>query len=374
VKTIKNFLIITIPTLIVLFIILEIFFRYGIKANEFPMHYYDEIDNIYKFDTNYARNGEWAVGKFAQYRGKWHINNMGWNDEIDYITPRDTSKKLIAMFGDSQLEAFMAGLDGNITHFMRDSIGDKYDIYRFGKSGAPFSQYIHMNRYSNKYWEPDILIFLIMHNDFNESIAGIARRTVFNQFSINGNTFEEIPPNHPTNSFLYNAVVKANYYSAFFRYLFYNIKVTKFLVNNQTFQKFQAADVKREFNANIDVNNVKKYQLIHRNSFDFFVEKCKEENPSKKLIFLMNAPQRDIYKGKIKDSSSSVLWLNTMVGEVCQENEVEFIDLTPIMLEDWEKNHIRFNPEVDGHWNSYAHKIASNALLNSINTKVSRSY
>ena len=92
IKTLKNILVITIPTLIFIFIILELFFRFIIPANEFPMHYYDTVDNVYKFDTNYKRDGIWTVGKFSQVQGKWNINDEGWNDNVEYPRNRDTSK------------------------------------------------------------------------------------------------------------------------------------------------------------------------------------------------------------------------------------------------------------------------------------------
>lgn len=362
-KLIKNILIITIPTLLLIFLILELFFRFGIKANEFPMHYFDKKDKIYKFDTNYQRDGEWAIGKFAEIRGDWHINNQGWNDNVDYHIPRlDTTKKLISFFGDSQLESFIAGVDSNIVHFLRKDIGAEYDIFKFGKSGAPFSQYLHMSRYCNKYWDSDIFVFMIVHNDFNESIAEIARRPLFNQLSLQNNDLVEVLPTPPNNSFIYNSLISANYYSAFFRYLFYNLKLTNTLVNNRFFYKLQSSNVKKKYNANIDVDKLSKNKTIHKKAFTYFIEQCLEENPNKRIIVMMNAPQEDIYNNNFQNGKSNVIWSNNMVADICKSYNIEFIDLSMPMLEDWNKNKMRFNPTIDGHWNPYAHKLAAEQL------------
>lgn len=362
IKTLKNILVITIPTLIFIFIMLELFFRFIIPANEFPMHYYDTIDNVYKFDTNYRRDGVWTVGKFAQVRGKWHINDEGWNDNVEYPRDRDTTKKLIAMFGDSQLEAFMAGIDGNLAHYLRQEIGNEYDIFRFGKSDAPYSQYLQMNRYCNKYWDPDILIFLIMHNDFLHSIRELSYKPHFLQLQ-DDNGIKELTPTPISQSVSYKLIVKANYHSAFLRYLFYNLRITKSLVQTSFFRRIQAGKTEeKKYSGNIDVSVAERNKKLYPKYFEYFVRKIKQENKAKRIIFVMDGLRKEIMDGN-NPNNSDLKWMHEMVSNISKENQIEFIDLNPVFYKDFITNQQDFNPPWDGHWNSYSHKLVANELL-----------
>ena len=93
---------------------------------------------------------------------------MGWNYPIDYYPIND--KKLIAVIGDSYIEAFQVDVDKNYPFLLREKLKNDYEVYAFGKSGAPLSQYLHISRYVNRHFDPDILIFNLVHNDFDESI------------------------------------------------------------------------------------------------------------------------------------------------------------------------------------------------------------
>ena len=74
----------------------------------------------------------------------------------------------------------------------------------------------------------------------------------------------------------------------------------------------------------------------------------------------MDAPRPAIYQNDI--STSKAYWLNTLVSDICQKDEIKFFDLTPYMIEDYKENNMRFETKWDSHWNEYAHNFIAGIL------------
>jgi hypothetical protein len=51
-----------------------------------------------------------------------------------------------------------------------------------------------------------------------------------------------------------------------------------------------------------------------------------------------------------------------MTAEIARRYGIEFIDLTDVFYNDYKRNNLRFNSELDGHWNEYGHHLASETL------------
>lgn len=158
--TIKYVLLITVPALIGIFMLLEVFFRLIMPACEAPFCYYDESDQILRFEKS-PQSGVHTVGPFALQRGRWHINNAGWNNEVDYQSS-GRSKPLIAIIGDSYIEAFHVDVDKNIASNLRRSLQGTFDVYSFALSGASLADYLQMSRYVRKKFKPDIIIINVI--------------------------------------------------------------------------------------------------------------------------------------------------------------------------------------------------------------------
>ena len=352
--TIKNIFVITFPTLIILFLILELFFRYVIPASEAPMVFFDEKELLSRFDSS-ENEGIYTIGKFAQQKGKWKINNFGWNSSVDYCPKK--AKKRIAIFGDSYIEDFRTDIDKSYPSLLRNEIGNVYDVYSFGASGAPLSEYLNYSRYANYYFNPDILIFNVVHNDFDESVFQLCSKKHFLQLNITDTSITEITPipNYSLSQFRWSKRILRK--SALFRYLYYNLEVRHFINN----LKIQSKDTV-EYNANVDVFTVKKSIEIINFAVDYIIGKMREENPHKRIIFIIDAPRHDIYNYNLKNSN--VLFLHDILIKYCLKSNAEFIDLSESMYEDYKKNHIKFNSEIDNHWDEYGHRFVYGQLLN----------
>ena len=326
-KVFRNILIVTIPALLGLFLVLELFFRFIIPASDPPQAFFDEKELMYRFDTS-EEDGLCTFGKFAQQKAHWRINNFGWNSPIDYVSKN--KRKRIAIIGDSYIEAFQVGCDKSYPSLLRNKIGNVFDVYSFGKSGAPLSQYLHISRYVNKYFNPDVFIFNVVQNDFAESILGLrSSRTYFLTLNVNNNSIEENKP-VPNYSFSqYHFKKRLLKKSALFRYICFNLKI------KQTIQSMNMKYKKKRnrFNANIDVYIVKKNRKKVLLATRYILNRIKVENPNKRIIFLIDAPRQDIYNNNI--DSSSVIFLNKMLKKLCLEYNFKCLDLAEPMRRDY---------------------------------------
>ena len=352
-KTLKNILFVTLPMLLVLFLLLEIASRFFFPGKEAPKSIYDDSTHLVKYNRDYGTRGLWTAGKFSQQRGKWRINNDGWNSPIDYFSEKKAGVKRIAVIGDSYVEAWQVDAEKNFSSLLADSLGSKYEVYNFGVSGSPLSQYLHVSRYVEKKYSPDIYIFNLVHNDFHESINGLAYIPMYMTIKMdNDSTFTEVQPVKPErthNKVPGGAILRK---LSLFRYVYYNLNLM---------DKFKSKKAgAKEVEMNVPVNDImdKKDSLLAVTGY--LLKKIKAELGNKEIVFIMDGPRQNIYKGDLE--KAKIAWLNTMVADHCKELNLPFIDLTSYMVEDYKKNAKRFETDYDNHWDEYGHQFVANVL------------
>lgn len=352
-KTLKNILFVTIPMLIILFILLEIISRIFFPGSESPRTVYDEKDNIVKFNRDYGTRGLWTKGNFAQQRGRWRINNEGWNSPIDYFSEKKPGVKRIVVIGDSYIEAWQVDAEKKYPHVLGDSLGKNYEVYSFGVSAQSLSQYLYLSRYIEKKYAPDMYIFNLVHNDFHESINGLAFIPEYMTIKMdNDSTYTEVAPVKPERTHSKVPGGKWLRKSSLFRYLYYNLNLM---------EKFRSKKAgAKEVEMNVAVSDI----LDRKDSLDkvtaYLLKKIKAELGNKELLFVMDAPRWNIYKGDL--DKSKVAWLNQMVASHCNELGLPLVDLTRYMAEDYAKNKKRFETDYDGHWGEYGHQFIAGVL------------
>lgn len=351
----KNIFYITLPTLAFTFLLLEAIFRWIIPSSNQPDYFFDRQYGILKFNNYHNQNGLYTIGKFAEQRGHWSINNAGWNSPYDYKSSK--SKKRIAIIGDSYIEALMIDNTNTYPSILNKRLVKDYEVYSFGISGAPLSQYLNMSRYVVKEFNPDILIFNIIHNDFDESLRKYSESPFFSTIDlITDTTAIEVPPKAYTTSTLRSTLKK----SAFIRYLLFNVHALATLNAFSLEAKEKSNTLPVTVNANINVSQSQKRVKEITYAVTYACKTIKKENSNKRIIFVMDASRNDIYTNTLE--KCNVCFLNAIMKKAVLENEMEFIDLTGHFYSTWIKEHKPFNSAIDFHWNEYGHKIVADTL------------
>lgn len=346
----KSLLLLTLPTCLILFLVLEITTRLVFPAAEFPSYFYDPEDRILKFAVSQQREGTFTMGALAQARSSWRINNAGWNSAIDYEPLK--RKPRIALIGDSYIEALQVNVDQSLAGELRRLIGSPVDVYAFGISGAPLSQYLQMARYVWSHYDPDIVVVNVVHNDFDESLCAVKRQAGMLCLKEEGQTLRE-------------ATIQAYEPDPKTRVARHSSAVRFAVVNLQILAKVRdwlsVGTRKPSFNANIDPEQVSVRAARIQRATEHVLETFRRESGGRPVLFVMDAPRRDIYAGTME--TSSVRWLNEMMNGECAKQGLPFIDLTGAFTHEFAVDHQRFESEFDWHWNEHGHRIAAREVL-----------
>lgn len=350
----KNLFLLTIPALLFTFLLLELVFRFVIPAAAPPHVYFDPKEQILRFDVNGPRSGTYTAGNLAQVRGRWRINNFGWNSEIDYNRGR-SEKTRVAIIGDSYIESLHPNVEETMPGQLRQQIGDTVDVYSFGISSAPMSQYLHMSRYVTRNFDPDILVFNIVGNDFEQNLCEVGWLLGMMCLNDTGDqiTESEIIPYSP--SFTRRWARR----SSLIRYMVLNLKLGT--------GAFEAVAGSRKLNvapvgsmpAPLDRSRV-------ANSIDYILRTIAEENPERAVVFIMDGPRRVLYGEESPELDETAPWKNRMLRDVTSKYGFRFIDLTEEFSRKYEQDGEKFNSEQDYHWNVNGHTVVAAALLETL--------
>lgn len=325
---------------------LEIVFRWLIPAAERPAPISKPPDIVAKYETG---TGTYTLGPWAAQRGRWRINDQGWNNLRDYH--RHDGKHTIAILGDSYVEAFHVDIDRAFFSILDEDLGPQVAVYSFGRAGAPLSQMLHLSRSVARDFDPQTMVFVVVHNDFDQSLERLNPwRTDFMTVDLTGSVPREIPPTPRTLGNGRRWVKK----SAIVRYLFYNLQISAVLQQIGIRGKTQGIPVSYDRQVLDHLDEIER--LV-----DLVVGRLRAENPNRRLIFLMDAPRSEIYASKLTEADH-LLVLNRMMKEATRRHGCEWLDLTTPMAQEYAIRGVPFNSNLDYHWNETGHALVAREL------------
>lgn len=345
----KNLLYVTLPTLLLLFLLLELFFRFVIPASELPVSTFDPDFHVLKYRNDNRGDGIHTIGKRGQYPTRYHVNNEGWINIKDY--EREKQRKRIAVIGDSFVAAFQVNTGEAFFDHLEKALNDSIEVYSFGYSGSPFSQYLQMAKYATHHFQPDALIVNLVYNDFTESIKGAAGKDHFWTYKpLRNTTYELIRPQYKLK---YLRIKQLISYSALYRYFFLNVRIHKPKRKRpDSVAAYQAYQAKSEIK---EVSRKEQVAVITS-----IMEAFKLAFPKQRIIFVMDGPRAAIYHDW--QEKMSTIWYNKYFAETCKVYDIEFIDLTPYFVADYKVHQQKFEFAEDGHWNAYAHRLVGQVI------------
>jgi hypothetical protein len=88
----------------------------------------------------------------------------------------------------------MVDYNNSLAEQLDRSLQNRFEVLRMGVSGAPLSQYLYMLRNDGISYKPDIVVVVLVHNDFDESFRFMAGRytSTFMKLDLTQEKIEEI--------------------------------------------------------------------------------------------------------------------------------------------------------------------------------------
>lgn len=329
-------------------LVLEVVFRTAIPASDEPFAFFDAPEEILRYDATRHRDGTYTVGALARSPSHWHVNNCGWTSAVDYLPPERRTLPLIAIIGDSFVEALNVDPDRSVAARLRERLAGRYDVYSFGMSGAPLSQYLQEARYVRRHFQPEILVFVLVHNDFHESFRGLSVHDHFLHVREAGGRFAEVDPEPYRPSAVRRLVAR----SALVRYLVLNLKA-------DTLRKawFRARAGPPGAGAGEATAEI---PAVVQGATAFLIERILRECAGAHVLFVADGPRRDIYSGTVAGSEGERY--NRLLRAECDRLGCPVLDLTDSFRASYERDGRRFETPYDDHWDGHGHEVVAGAL------------
>ncbi len=128
------------------FLVLEVVLRTVVPASEKAFTASEPRFHIYRYLRDGDTTGVFTFGRRAQHAAYWHINNEGWNSVVDYHPPSERTSRVVAIVGDSYVEALNVDVNRNLATVLDRMLEDGWDVYSFGLADTPLSQTIQTAR------------------------------------------------------------------------------------------------------------------------------------------------------------------------------------------------------------------------------------
>ncbi len=182
---------------------------------------------VFRFAPNrdfvYSRDWDMALAN----RG--HVNNAGFVNDQDYR--KDGELPLLAVIGDSMIEAAMVPYRDTLQGRLAELLAGKLRVYSFATAGAPLSQYLIWARHAVREYGAQALIINVVGNDFDESHSAYKTSPGFWHYvpDVDGTLRLRLFEYRPGR--LRDVVVA----SALARYLLFNMQVTAHWVGLRSF-------------------------------------------------------------------------------------------------------------------------------------------
>jgi hypothetical protein len=326
-------------------------FRLIWPASDVPAN--DFVDGVVRYAPH--QEGVWRVRD--EIAAPYRINAQGWNSGIgDYAMARRPGTRRIAVVGDSYVEALQVAYDRSLGERLAADLGasgNAPEVYRFGISGAPMSQYLQMIEHEAVHYRPDWVVVVIVHNDFDESYKFKAGRYTSSFLKLRveeGRVVGEIPP------LLWRpGTIEWLRQTATARFFLYRWQVRPELLVNLLLPRAEAATA-----ANTDVDAVlaDPEGVIAVTDYLFGRIDAVVRAMGARLMLAMDGDRFAIYRNE----ESPALALNRLAADAAARHHIPFVDLEPVFLADWRAEHRRFDFNADGHWNEHGHAVAAAAI------------
>lgn len=281
----------------------------------------------------------------------------------DYEYDSGASSPLVAVVGDSYIEAMQVPFARSLTGLLQKQLGARGRAYAFAISGAAASQYIAYARYACQTFRPQRLVISVVGNDFDESIY--AHRQRDGLFNLHpepdgfGWSLTPLPPPRLTERIARN--------SALALYLARNVGVSRIVAWFQLPRaKAQGAGYVGNTDASAPPPRVAEgYRVI-----DWFVDALKTKTcvePAETVV-VVDAPRPEIYVDATVDAalpavaSSYFGLMRARLIERARAGGFRVVDLAPPFRAAFERDHRRFENPTDAHWNEAGHALVADLV------------
>ncbi len=307
---------------------------------------------ILRFPAN--QNFVYAKGWNFQILNYGHFNNYGFvNNQTYQSNPEDL---LLAVIGDSYVEALMVPYEQTLQGRLAERYKGKGKVYSFGISGAQLAQYVAMGEYVWREFHPQGLVFVIIGNDFDESLMKVRAGLHLFEKDSQDQSLKLIRTDYqPT---VLEQILK---HSATIRYLWSTVGIGKLTRFPQWFARSEVVYV-----GNTSSEAAEERVHDSRMVIDAFLFELSHRiglEPAR-IQFVVDGMRTELYSPESLANARGSYFdlMRQYFIETAILRGYEVIDLQPAFIARHHEDGTRFEFPTDGHWNGLGHEVAADAV------------
>jgi hypothetical protein len=287
------------------------------------------------------------------------VNNAGFVNDQDYV--RDGSP-LIAIIGDSFIEAQMVPFAESLQGRLAAALGDKFRVYSFAGSGAPLSQYLIWAGFAVKEYGARAVVINVVGNDFDESLAAYRLGPGFWQYTPGaGGALELKLTPHSAGT-----LISLARHSALARYVIINLGIQNRLFGIRWLGEMifgKPANAQPRYAGNTDASVGEKRVRDSLAAIDAFLRDLPQRVglPVDHVLFTLDGFR---YADAAREGQGTYFDLmRRAFSEKAAAKGYEVIDLDTRFIPRHARSGESFEFTEDNHWNSAGHEVAFEAVM-----------
>lgn len=303
----------------------------------------------------------WSVGWNLQNVVRGGTNAQGFVANYDY--DRSGTSPLVAVIGDSFIDALVVPFADTITGRLQQAIGARGRAYAFAQSGAPLSQYVAYATHACETYRPERLVITIVGNDFDESLFARRQRNGFFHLHPKADGFDFALTPAPPQGF--SERIARN--SALALYVFRNIltsgRIAPLLIGRANADESRPAAYVGNTLAEASAARVAEGEKV----IGWFLDRlansmCVEP---KHTVLVVDAMRPEIYDpARLQAARPSYFGrMRTKLLDDAAARGFRVVDLEQPFLTSFAKDNRRFESPIDNHWDDHGHAVATEAVI-----------
>lgn len=301
------------------------------------------------------RVSTWSDGWNFSIVNEVRTNNFGFVNGQDYDPEADSP--LLAVVGDSYVEAAMVPFTETLQGRLQGRVKDRGRVYSFGASGLGLGSYLAYAEYAQKTFRPDGMVFVIIRNDFKESLY----------------KYEKSPTQHYFDKTPDGKVIlrRVDYEPSTLRKILRHSKLAMYLITNVGLHRgisipipLGKGDVMNHIPGEVSVvGNEDEFKSDAKEAIGFFFDFLPKKSglAPEKILFVVDGDRPALYEAETFDANKDGLFQDLRSHFIATATRLGYgvADLQPAFAAEFAQNGEKFEFPRDSHWNGAGHGVAA---------------
>ena len=339
--------------LAVTLVLLELVLRLMPVSSSTDTMMVDDNNPIVRFTPNraftFSKGWQFAITNTGR------INNYGFINEQDYVKHAEHGP--LTIIGDSYVEAMMVPYEQTVQGRLARVLGKKGKVYSLGISGSQLAQYLAFAQYAWTEFHPQALVFIIVGNDFDESLTKYKRDPGFHFFQQNGDSHDL-------------SLVRIDYQPTLAKRIMREFALARYLWGTVGIGHIGGRQLSEgRYVGNTAAHASEERLADSRRVVDHFLAELPRRVglAKNRFLFVVDAMRPQIYSEsdlRRADGSYFDLMRQYFLEQVTSHG-YEAIDMQPRLISRHHRDGSRFEFPIDAHWNDVGHQEAAEAIASS---------